>query len=230
VTALGNLRYDPARRGSGNYIMPLGDEEVELYHIARSPQPSLNEDINEEEAYRQLLATRPLPPPPVASPPRRGSPFPTLISPLSDPFIQRNDMVNSSQRLSAQEGGRTLRLVPESSGKSDPIYTHVCTTDQSYSRFSRLIMPLSQYSELRHELVKPSRQKHDWWKEQCQARGLNSKVDGKIIQEAPFGEVFEFWVYWYEVWQSMIMGTVSRGVWESMAGVIGYVFLGVLQA
>jgi hypothetical protein len=149
VTALGHLRYDPARRGSGNYIMPLSDEEIELYHIARSPQPSLNEDITEEEAYRQLLATRPLPPPSVASPPRRGSPFPTLISPLSDPFIQREDMVNNGQRLSAHEGGRTLRLVPESSGKLDPVFAHVRTTDQFYSRLSRLMMSLSQCSKLR---------------------------------------------------------------------------------
>jgi hypothetical protein len=45
-----------------------------------------------------------------------------------------------------------------------------------------------------------------------QAWGLNSKVDGRITQVAPVGEVFEFWVHWYEVWQGMIMGTVSGGV------------------
>jgi hypothetical protein len=159
--ALGHLRYDPAQRGSGGYVLPMSDEEIELYHFAHSPQRSVNEDIAEEEAYRQLLATRPLPPPPAASPPRRDSPFPTLISPLSDPHIQQNDMFNSSQRLSAHEGGRTLRIVPESSGELDPIYTHVFATDQLYSRFPHLMMPLSQYPELRHELPKPSRQKHD---------------------------------------------------------------------
>jgi hypothetical protein len=151
LTAFGHLRYDPAQRASGGYILPISDEEIELYHIARSPQPSLNEDISEEEAYRQLLATRPLPPPPVASPPRRGSPFPTLISPLSDPFIQRNDMVVNSQRLSAHEGGRTLRLVPESSGKFDPVHTHSCTSNHLYSGFPNLMEPLSQDSELRRE-------------------------------------------------------------------------------
>jgi hypothetical protein len=152
--ALGHLRYDPAQRGSGGYILPISDEKIELYYLSHSPQRIVNDDIAEEEAYRQLLATRPLPPPPIASPPRRGSPFPTLISPLSDPFIQRNDIVANSQRLSAHEGGRTLRLVPESSGKSDPIYTHVCTSDQFYSRFSRLMMLLTQYSELRHKQAK----------------------------------------------------------------------------
>jgi hypothetical protein len=62
VTALGHLRYDPAQRGSGNYTVLLSDEEIELYHIATSPQAPNHDDIAHEEAYRQLLATRPLPP------------------------------------------------------------------------------------------------------------------------------------------------------------------------
>jgi hypothetical protein len=121
-TALGHLRHDPGQRGSRNYIIPLSDEEIELYHIATSPQSASDDDIAHEEAYRQLLATRPLPPTPMASPPRRDSPFPTLISPLSDPFIQRHQTVNDTERLGPYNGGRTLRLVPESSGMPDPFH------------------------------------------------------------------------------------------------------------
>jgi hypothetical protein len=138
LIAFGHLRYDPAQRGSGGYILPISDEEIELYHLAHSPQSTVNEDITEEEAYRQFLATRPLPPPPVASPPRRGSPFPTLISPLSDPFIQSDDMVTNSQRLSAHEGGRTLRLVPESSGKLDLLRLPLTLIDKYSSGFTHL--------------------------------------------------------------------------------------------
>jgi hypothetical protein len=58
----------------------------------------------------------------MASPPRRDSPFPTLISPLSDQFIQGHHVVNGTERLGPYDGGRTLRLVPESSGMSNPFH------------------------------------------------------------------------------------------------------------
>ncbi|KAG9799145.1 hypothetical protein KCU77_g151, partial [Aureobasidium melanogenum] len=108
---LGHLRYEPARRGSSSYIVPLNDEEIELYHIGSSPLSTVNEEPSEEEMYRRHLAERPLPPEPAHRRRRsgRGSPFPTLISPLSDPFIEQDT------RLPAQHGRNTIRLVPESS-------------------------------------------------------------------------------------------------------------------
>ncbi|KAH0384080.1 hypothetical protein KCU92_g4768, partial [Aureobasidium melanogenum] len=107
----GHLRYEPARRGSSSYIVPLNDEEIELYHIGSSPLSTVNEEPSEEEMYRRHLAERPLPPEPAHRRRRsgRGSPFPTLISPLSDAFIEQDT------RLPAQNGRNTIRLVPESS-------------------------------------------------------------------------------------------------------------------
>ncbi|KAG9528145.1 hypothetical protein KCU93_g4561, partial [Aureobasidium melanogenum] len=107
----GHLRYEPARRGSSSYIVPLNDEEIELYHIGSSPLSAVNEEPSEAEMYRRHLAERPLPPEPAHRRRRsgRGSPFPTLISPLSDPFIEQDT------RLPAQNGRNTIRLVPESS-------------------------------------------------------------------------------------------------------------------
>ncbi|CAD0095929.1 unnamed protein product, partial [Aureobasidium mustum] len=113
----GHLRYEPARRGSTSYIVPLNDEEIELYHIGSSPLSTVDEDPTEEEMYRRHLAERPLPPEPTRRRRRsgRGSPFPTLISPLSDPFIEQDTRVPAP----AQGGRNTIRLVPESSRKSD---------------------------------------------------------------------------------------------------------------
>ncbi|KAH0170404.1 hypothetical protein KCU67_g2656, partial [Aureobasidium melanogenum] len=107
----GHLRYEPARRGSSSYIVPLNDEEIELYHIGSSPLSTVNEEPSEEEMYRRHLAEHPLPPEPAHRRRRSGrdSPLPALISPLSDPFIEQDT------RLPAQNGRNTIRLVPESS-------------------------------------------------------------------------------------------------------------------
>lgn len=103
--------------------MPMGNEEIELYHITRSPPPSIDdEDVTGHEAYRQFLATRPLPPPPVASPPRRRAAFPTLLSPLSDPFINR-DANAGDAGPTAGDGRQTIRVVPASSGEPCPVLT-----------------------------------------------------------------------------------------------------------
>ncbi|CAD0111565.1 unnamed protein product, partial [Aureobasidium uvarum] len=83
---MGNLRYEPRHTPNSSYIVPLYDEEIELYHIGTSPLSTIEEDPAQTEVYRRLLRDRPLPPEPALSPPRRGSPFPTLISPMSDPF------------------------------------------------------------------------------------------------------------------------------------------------
>lgn len=116
VIALGHLRYEPARRGSNSYIVPLNDEEIELYHIGSSPLSTVDEDPSEEEMYRRHLAERPLPPEPARRRRSgRSSPFPTLISPLSDPFLEQDS------RLPTQNGRNTIRLVPESSRKSGPL-------------------------------------------------------------------------------------------------------------
>lgn len=115
--AFGHLRYEPGYRGSSSYIVPLNDEEIELYHIGSSPLSTVNEEPSQEELYRRHIAERPLPPEPVHRRRRsgRGSPFPTLISPLSDPFIEQD------ARLPTQNGRNTIRLVPESSRELDLI-------------------------------------------------------------------------------------------------------------
>ncbi|KAK5999420.1 hypothetical protein QM012_005545 [Aureobasidium pullulans] len=105
-----HLRYEPARRGSNSYIVPLNDEEIELYHIGSSPLSTVDENPFEEEVYRRHLAERPLPPEPARRRHTgRSSPFPTLISPLSDPFLEQDS------RLPAQNVRGTIRLIPESS-------------------------------------------------------------------------------------------------------------------
>lgn len=133
VTALGHLRYEPARRGSNSYIVPLSDEEIELYHIGSSPLSTIDEDPSEEEMYRRHLAERPLPPEPARRRRSgRSSPFPTLISPLSDPFVEQD------ARLPTQNGRNTIRLVPESSRKSDPVLICVCTLLTEHQVASRV--------------------------------------------------------------------------------------------
>ncbi|KAH0365914.1 hypothetical protein KCU65_g5713, partial [Aureobasidium melanogenum] len=114
----GHLRYEPGRRGSSSYIVPLNDEEIELHHIGSSPLSTVDEEPSQEELYRRHLAERPLPPEPAHRRRRSGrsSPFPTLISPLSDPFIEQDT------RLPPQNGRNTIRLVPESSREFDPIF------------------------------------------------------------------------------------------------------------
>lgn len=125
----------------------MGDEEIELYHIARSPPPSTDdEDVAGHEAYRQFLATRPLPPPPIASPPRRRAAFPTLLSPLSDPFIDRR--ANPGNAGSPAEGGRqTIRVVPASSGMLCPALTCGLTLLTACSHLSSLSLHLSEHNE-----------------------------------------------------------------------------------
>ena len=113
----------------------MGNEEIELYHITRSPPPSIDdEDVAGHEAYRQFLATRPLPPPPVASPPRRRAAFPTLLSPLSDPFIDRH----ANAGPVAGEDRQTIRVVPASSGMLCPILTSALTPLTTCTVISRV--------------------------------------------------------------------------------------------
>ncbi|KAG9711310.1 hypothetical protein KCU69_g77, partial [Aureobasidium melanogenum] len=134
LIAFGHLRYEPARPDSNSYIVPLNDEEIELYHIGSSPLSTVNEEPSEEEMYRRHLAERPLPPEPAHRRRRsgRGSPFPTLISPLSNPFIEQDT------RLPAQNGRNTIRLVPESSRKFDPFIVRVYTLLTTYQVASRI--------------------------------------------------------------------------------------------
>lgn len=75
--------------------------------------------------YRRHLAERPLPPESTHRRRRSGrdSPFPTLMSPLSDPFIEQDTRVPTP----AQGGRNTIRLVPESSRKSDLTSIRACT-------------------------------------------------------------------------------------------------------
>lgn len=114
--------------------MPLNDEEIELYHIGSSPLSPVNEEPSQEELYRRHLAERPLPPEPVHRRRRsgRGSPFPTLISPLSDPFIEQDT------RVPTQNGRNTIRLVPESSREFDLLVARQCTLLTRYQVASRV--------------------------------------------------------------------------------------------
>ena len=125
-------------RGHSAFIVPMHDEEIELYHITRSPPPSFDdEDVTGHEAYRQLLATRPLPPLPVASPPRRRAAFPTLLSPLSDPFIERG-VAPDHAGFAGGEARRTIRLVPASSGMLCPESFHGRTLLTTCAVISRI--------------------------------------------------------------------------------------------
>ena len=117
LSGLGHLE-SPARRRN-NYIVPLTDEELELYDLPASRPATIINELDDEEAYRQLLATRPLPPTPAASLPRPSTPFPVLASPLRDPFMVINNTATNMERLTTLQDGRTVRLVPESSGKLD---------------------------------------------------------------------------------------------------------------
>lgn len=118
--------------------MPVNDEEIELYRIARSPPPSIDdEDVAGHEAYRQFLATHPLPPLPVASPPRRRTAFPTLLSPLSDPFINR-DVSSGDAGNAAAQGRQTIRVVPASSGRICPEFIFLFTLLTAFAVITRV--------------------------------------------------------------------------------------------
>jgi hypothetical protein len=122
-TALGHLGQPG--RGRSTYIVPLTDDELELYDLPASRPATLRNELDDEEAYRQLLITRPLPPTPAASHPRPSTPFPVLASPLSDPFVGHGNTRTETQRPTTLQDGRTVRLVPESSGKLHLAQPHV---------------------------------------------------------------------------------------------------------
>jgi len=143
-------RYNPS------YIVPLSDTDIEMltYNSPRlrprtalpldsppsyayRPHPD-SEDVQQSAIYQHMLAERPLPPIPARNPSRSSIRSAVLTSPLSDPFI--TDAARPGAiRLSAREGGITIRQVPQSSCSFDltNLFSYHLLTHSS-SRFARL--------------------------------------------------------------------------------------------
>ncbi|THW86589.1 hypothetical protein D6D15_07263 [Aureobasidium pullulans] len=74
----------------------------------------VSEDVQQNALYQRMLEERPLPPIPARNPSRPSIYSAVLASPLSDPFINGSALPQPI-RLSAREGGVTIRQVPASS-------------------------------------------------------------------------------------------------------------------
>ncbi|TIA59622.1 hypothetical protein D6C77_04726 [Aureobasidium pullulans] len=71
----------------------------------------VSEDVQQNALYQRMLEERPLPPIPARNPSRPSIYSAVLASPLSDPFINGSALPQPI-RLSAREGGVTIRQVP----------------------------------------------------------------------------------------------------------------------
>lgn len=87
-------------------------------HASR-PRP-ISEDVQQNALYQRMLEERPLPPIPARNPSRPSIYSAVLASPLSDPFINGSALPQPI-RLSAREGGVTIRQVPPSSCRFSPV-------------------------------------------------------------------------------------------------------------
>ncbi|THY72632.1 hypothetical protein D6C86_06038 [Aureobasidium pullulans] len=127
---LARLRDGP--RHNSSYAVPLSNSDIEMltYNSPRlRPRNSLpedspptdafrlrpvSEDVQQNALYQRMLEERPLPPIPARNPSRPSIYSAVLASPLSDPFINGSALPQPI-RLSAREGGVTIRQVPPSS-------------------------------------------------------------------------------------------------------------------
>jgi len=86
----------------------------------------VSEDVQQNALYQRMLEERPLPPIPARNPSRPSIYSAVLASPLSDPFINGSALAQPI-RLSAREGGVTIRQVPPSSCMFSPVVVVLST-------------------------------------------------------------------------------------------------------
>ena len=140
--ALARLRDGP--RHSSSYAVPLSNSDIGMltYNSPRlRPRNSLpedspptdafrlrpvSEDVQQNALYQRMLEERPLPPIPARNPSRPSIYSAVLASPLSDPFIN-DSALPQPIRLSAREGGVTIRQVPPSSCMFSPVVVVLST-------------------------------------------------------------------------------------------------------
>lgn len=140
--ALARLRDGPGHNSS--YAVPLSNSDIEMltYNSPRlRPRNSLpedspptdafrlrpvSEDVQQNALYQRMLEERPLPPIPARNPSRPSIYSAVLASPLSDPFINGSALPQPI-RLSAREGGVTIRQVPPSSCMFSPVVVVLST-------------------------------------------------------------------------------------------------------
>lgn len=102
------LTYNSPRLRPRN---PLPDDSPPTDAFRLRP---VSEDVQQNALYQRMLEERPLPPIPARNPSRPSIYSAVLASPLSDPFINGGALPQPI-RLSAREGGVTIRQVPPSS-------------------------------------------------------------------------------------------------------------------